>query len=131
MNYLKQFLKGNKRLVSGATLVVSIQSLLMLYLPYLIAVMINEGIMKNNTTLIFSSGFKMLGVLLLETIFGLYSCYLAAVLASRFGKESREKMFRKVQGLRVDEVNSLGVASLVTRMGIDNVTVQQMIVAFF
>lgn len=131
MNYLKQFLKGNKRLVSGVTLVVSIQSLLMLYLPYLIAVMINEGIMKNNTTLIFSSGFKMLGVLLLETIFGLYSCYLAAVLASRFGKESREKMFRKVQGLRVDEVNSLGVASLVTRMGIDNVTVQQMIVAFF
>lgn len=131
MVFLKYFIKQNKFLVFQTSLIVGIQTLIMLYLPYLIAIMINSGILENNREVIFSVGVKMLLTLVVETIFGLWSCYLGAELASRFGRTSRKLMVRKIQKLKVDEVKQYGVASLVTRMGADNVNVQQMIVSFF
>lgn len=131
MPFLKYFITRNKALVIGTSSLVGLQTLVMLYLPYLIAVMINDGILKQNNQVIINVGIKMLFTLVIETLFGLLSCYFASELASRFGETSRRLMVRKVQKIKVDEVNQFSVASLVTRMGADNVNVQQMIVSFF
>lgn len=131
MKFLKQFLYANKGLTLLTSLMIGLQTLVMLYLPYLIAVMINQGILVNDRKMIVAVGLKMLIVLVVETFFGLVSCYLAAELASRFGQSNRKLMVRKIQRMTVDEVGDYGVASLVTRFGADNVNVQQMIVSFF
>lgn len=131
MSYLKKFLYKNKGLAFITTMLITLQTVVMLYLPYLIAEMINQGIIKGDNEVIFVIGLKMLITLVLETVLGVGSCYLAAELASRFGRDNRQLMVRKIQKMTVDEVGAYGIASLVTRFGTDNVNVQQMIVSFF
>lgn len=130
MNQLKNYIRNNLFKLLATVIVVGLQNATMLLVPFLIAHIINDGVIAGNMNEILRIGTWMFGVLLLSTFLGVYGSYLSARYASEFGLEMRKKMNRNIQTMTLDEVNSFGVSSLVTRMIHDTLNGQQMIVTF-
>ena len=75
-------------------------------------------------------GIQMLLVALLGSFAAVASSYCSALLAARFGYQTRAKFFNKFQQLSMKDVDQFNTGSLLTRMTNDVDNVQQMIVMF-
>ena len=96
-----------------------LESLFELFVPMVIAYMIDAGIQKENTAIIWKSLF----LLLLLSIIGL-SCavvaqYFAAEVAMHVGQSYRNALFHKTLELSYSKLDQVGSASLLTRLGPD------------
>jgi ATP-binding cassette subfamily B protein len=104
------------------------QSMANLYLPTLLADIINNGIAANNQTYILQKG----GVMLLITFAGaaaaIASSFFSARVAVGFGRDVRAKLFRHVSKFSLHEFDTVGTASLITRTTNDTNQVQLVLV---
>ena len=96
-----------------------LESLFELFVPMVIAYMIDAGIQRENTAIIWKSLF----LLLLLSIIGL-SCavvaqYFAAEVAMHVGQSYRNALFHKTLELSYSKLVQVGSASLLTRLGPD------------
>ena len=90
-----------------------------LFVPLVVAEMIDTGILENNKSYIF----KMGGVLIVLALVGL-TCsitaqYFAAKAAMGFGRELRADLFRHIMSLSYNEIDKNGTSTLITRMTSD------------
>ncbi|OGF25497.1 multidrug ABC transporter ATP-binding protein [Candidatus Falkowbacteria bacterium RIFOXYB2_FULL_34_18] len=86
-----------------------------LELPGYMARIIDEGIMENQTDIIFSVGFIMLSISLAGAVCIVLAGYLAARIATGFAMVVREKVFDKVHDFSLVEFNRFSTSSLITR----------------
>ncbi|HEU5345102.1 MAG TPA: ABC transporter ATP-binding protein [Ktedonobacterales bacterium] len=100
------------------------QSMANLYLPTLLADIINNGIVKNDQTYILQQG----GIMLLVTFGGalaaIGAAYFAAHVAVGFGRDVRQKLFTHVSKFSLHEFDKVGTASMITRTTNDTNQVQ-------
>jgi len=99
-----------------------------LYLPTLMSDIINNGVMKGNTTLIWRLGALMLIVAAAGGIFATISSYLSSRVAMGFGRDIRTKVFRQVTGYSLHEFDKLGTSTLITRTTNDITQVQMVLI---
>ncbi len=112
------------------TLVVSlvlIQSFANLYLPSLMAQIINNGVSLGNTGYIMRIGAYMLLVTLLLGVSSIFGVYWGSKTAMAFGRDVRSSLFRKVESFSQNEINQFGAPSLITRNTNDVQQVQMMV----
>lgn len=131
MDLLKKFIKENKGLVFLTVFFICIQILGVLGVPKLVAELIDHGIANNDQEGIKRIGIEMLIVALIGAGAAVLSSYLSALVAARFGTQTREKFFHKFQQFSVSDVDRFGSNTLLTRMTNDVDNVQQMLVIFF
>lgn len=131
MHLFFTFLKKNKLLVLATSSLILLQSVATLFIPYLIAQLIDKGILEKNTNVVSSIGIQMLLTILVGALVGVLGSYYTSEIASRFGKETRKKLFRKIQDLSLNDTNKIGVASLVTRTSSDVVNIQEVTLSLF
>lgn len=125
MKYLKLFLKESKCKV-GITLIMLLgQSVGTLLIPFLIAGIVDNGILKGDINEIINIGGQMILVLLITTVAAVLGSYYSADLAAVFGYYMRDKIFRKSQELSIDEFDTIGVSSMITRTTSDISNLQQ------
>ncbi|QUF85113.1 ABC transporter ATP-binding protein (plasmid) [Clostridium butyricum] len=125
MKYLKLFLKESKGKV-GITLIMLLgQSVGMLLIPFLIAGIVDNGILKGDINEIINIGGQMILVLLITTVAAVLGSYYSADLAAVFGYYMRDKIFRKSQELSIHEFDTIGVSSMITRTTSDISNLQQ------
>ena len=125
MKYLKLFLKGSKGKV-GITLIMLLgQSVGTLLIPFLIAGIVDNGILKGDINEIINIGGQMILVLLITTVAAVLGSYYSADLAAVFGYYMRDKIFRKSQELSIHEFDTIGVSSMITRTTSDISNLQQ------
>lgn len=90
-----------------------------LIVPLVIAAIIDTGIASRDTGYVL----RMCGVLLLLAVVGLASAacaqYFASVAATGFGTALRGALFGKIQSLSYRELDTLGTATMMTRMTSD------------
>ena len=86
-----------------------------LYLPTLNADIINNGVVKGDTTYILKVGGVMLGVTLVYVITAVAAVYLGSRTSMALGRDTRSALFRRVQGFSQAEINRFGPPSLITR----------------
>lgn len=109
--YLKPFT------VHGIAIVVLVflQSISDLLLPTLMADIVNIGIARGDTPYILKTG----GLMILAAAVGIMCVvavgYLTAIISSGFGKILRERVFSQVTNYSLQEFDSIGTASLITR----------------
>jgi ATP-binding cassette subfamily B multidrug efflux pump len=94
---------------------VLIQSFANLYLPSLMAQIINNGVLLGNTGYIVRIGAYMLGVTLLLGVSSIFGVYWGSKTAMAFGRDIRSSLFRKVESFSQNEINQFGAPSLITR----------------
>jgi ATP-binding cassette subfamily B protein len=114
--------------VVAVTVLVFLQSLANLYLPTLMADIVNKGIVTGDTDYIWRVGGYMLLVTVGGTICAIIGIYFSARVATGFGRIVRAKIFTRVQSFSLHEFDTVSTASLITRTTNDTTQVQMVLV---
>lgn len=115
-------------MIAFVFLLVFLQSLSELYLPTLMADIVNIGIIKGDTSYIVKLGGLMLLITAAGVIFSIAASYYSSAIASGFGKRIRSKLFKHVEHFSLQEFDKIGTASLITRTTNDVTQVQQVLI---
>ena len=102
------------------------QTFATLQIPALMADIINNGIVKDNTDYIWQRGLMMLGIAVISAGCALVSSYFSARIGSNFSRDIRADIYRKVLNLNLADTKEYSTASLITRTTNDVNQVQQM-----
>jgi ATP-binding cassette subfamily B protein len=125
---LRTHLGRYRRLLLALVGLQAVQAIATLYLPFLNADVIDNGVMRGDTGYIWRLGAVMLGVTAVQLAFSIGAVYLAARVAMGFGRDVRDALFHRVTGFSAREMNRLGAASLITRITNDVQQVQLLVV---
>jgi len=124
MKKLLPYLRPYRWLIVSVLVLVLAQVLTELYLPTLMADIVDIGVMQGDIPYILRVG----GLMLLITAVGMgctiASSYFSARAASGFGRDLRSKLFSHVSGFSQQEFDKVGTASLITRTTNDITQVQ-------
>jgi len=115
LSYISE-LKGKSII---APLFKCLESLFELFVPMVISYMIDSGIQKGNTVIIWRSLFLLLFLALIGLSCAIVAQYFAAEVAMHVGQSYRNALFHKVLNLSYSNVDEVGSASLLTRLGPD------------
>lgn len=115
LKYLKQY---KKQTILGPIFKL-IEALLELTLPLIMAVLIDEGIKKENTALIFLLGGTMVLIILIGALCAFICQYFASIAGQGFGTNLRNACFRKVSSLSYSELDNYPPSKIMTRMTSD------------
>ncbi len=124
---LFRFLRPFRAPVAGVLALAMAQSLANLYLPRLMADIVDHGIVVGDTRRIFEIGGLMLVVAMLGTACAVGASYFASRVAIGAGRAVRDALFARVAGFSVHQFDTFSTASLVTRTTNDTTQVQQVL----
>src|SRR5712691_6252888 len=125
---LLRFLKPYRTAVAFVFVLVFLQSLANLYLPTLMADIVDTGIVKQDTAYILRVGGIMLLVTIGGTICAVVASFYSARIAVGFGRIIRGKLFTHVENFSLHEFDTVGTASLITRTTNDTTQVRQVVI---
>ena len=123
-----RFLKPFRVQVAIVLFLVLLQSLANLYLPTLMADIVDNGVMRGDTGYIWRVGAVMLAITVAGTICAVIGSYYAARTAMGFARILRGKLFAHVQRFALHEFDTHSTASLITRTTNDTTQVQQVLI---
>ena len=95
--------------------------------PTLMKNIVNVGIAEGNISYVLSTGIKMVGASLLGLVGGAMCTAFSSVASSRFGRDLRKDVFKKVQSFSFFELDKLKTSSLITRITNDITQVQNIV----
>lgn len=89
--------------------------MLNLYLPNLQADIINDGVTAGDADKVWSIGWTMIWVALIQIITNIIAVYYSTHLAMRVGYEVRKDYFASVEKLSLHDIETFSTSSLITR----------------
>ncbi|SMF88806.1 ATP-binding cassette, subfamily B [Paenibacillus uliginis N3/975] len=128
MMKLFRYLKPFRLPILVVFALVFMQSLSDLYLPTLMADIVDKGIINGDIPYIWKIGGIMLIFAAIGAICSIGVSYCSSRVAIRFGQKLRSKMYRHVQNFSLQEFDTFGTASLITRSTNDIYQVQQVLI---
>ncbi len=124
---LFRFLKPYRWGIALVMALVLLQSLGELYLPTLMADIVNKGVVTGDHAYIWRIGAYMLLVTLGGTAVAICASYFSSRISAGFGRILRGKVFSHVENYSLQEFDKIGTASLITRTTNDIHQVQQVL----
>lgn len=124
---LLRYLKPYRIAVTCVLVFVFLQTLSDLYLPTLLADIVDKGVMYADTHYIWRIGGFMLLVAFGGTLCSIGASYLSAKAAGGFGRDLRSRLFAHVERFSLNEFDKIGTASLITRTTNDITQVQMVL----
>ena len=122
---LLRFMKPYRLILIVVVLLAFGQAMSNLYLPTLMANIVDYGIIKSDTGYIWRTG----GIMSLVTLGGVLAAvigiFFSSQVATGFGKIIRARLFTHVQQFSLHEFDTMGSSSLITRTTNDTTQVQQ------
>jgi ATP-binding cassette subfamily B protein len=107
---------------------VFLQAFSEIYLPTLMADIVDTGVINGDVAYIIRIGGWMLLIAVIGMISAIFGSYWAAKVATGFGRDLRTKVFTKVESFSLEEFDEKGTASLITRTTNDITQIQQLVV---
>lgn len=121
---LFRFLKPYTVSIAAVLVLVFAQTLSELYLPTLMADIVDKGIVNGDTNYIIRIGGLMLLFAAGGTICSIVATFLSSKAAVGFGTILRSKVFAQVESFSLHEFGKIGTATLITRTTNDITQVQ-------
>ena len=103
---------------------ISLEVLMEVFIPLLMASLINNGIEKNNFAYVVKIGILLLFAAIISLVFGALSGKYAAEASAGFAKNLRQKMFYNVQTYAFSNIDKFSASSIVTRLTTDVTNLQ-------
>ena len=125
---LLRFMKPYRMLLVLILVLAFGQSMAILYLPNLMADIVDNGIVKGDTGYIWRTGGLMLLVSIGGVICAVIGTFYSSRVATGFGKIIRGKIFTRVTQFSLHEFDTVSTASLITRTTNDTTQVQQVLI---
>ena len=98
-----------------------------LFLPFLLSIIVDEGIAYGAIDVVLRIGFLMVIVTLITALFRSSASYFSAKNAIGFAHDLRNRIFKKVNDLTFDETEQFGISSLITRTTNDVDNIEQFV----
>lgn len=131
MKLFKIFFKDYCKMFLATFILMILQAVGTLMIPYYVAEIIDEGILTQDQGAIWRNGGLMLVVAVLTGIVSITASYYSAVLAGRFGYFLRERLVAKTQSLSLSEMEEFGTPTLLARTTSDITNIQQILMMVF
>ena len=124
VNRLKPYLKPYLKETILAPLFKLFEAILELLVPLIMAVIIDKGIGKQDTSLILAQGGILIVLGVLGVVVSITAQYYAAKAATGFTADVRQALFSKIQYFSFSQLDALGNDTLLTRLTSDMNLVQ-------
>ena len=121
---LAKSIREYKKLAILTPISVAIEVILEVIVPYLMALLIDEGIYKSSMENTVKIGIALIVFTILSLLFGALSGIFAAKAGSGFAKNLRKDLYYKVQNFSFANIDKFSTASIVTRLTTDVTYVQ-------
>ncbi|NEN85581.1 ABC transporter ATP-binding protein [Paenibacillus elgii] len=121
------YLKPYRVPIALVLALIFLQSLSDLYLPTLMADIVDIGVVQGDTPYILQIGGFMLLVAAAGTACSVAASYYSSKVAAGFGQRLRGRVFEHVENFSLQEFDRIGTASLITRTTNDITQVQQVL----
>ena len=123
------------RYIKGSAIVYAILAPLMMFIevimdlnqPKLMSDIIDIGVANGDIHYVLTVGFKMIVVAVIGILGGMLCGIFATLASMKMGKDMRQGLFNKIQGLSYSEIDKLKTSSLITRLTNDVTQVQNMV----
>lgn len=119
MKSLLQYLKDYKKESILAPLFKMLEASFELFIPLVVAAMIDVGIANGDKSYILKMGALMAGLGVIGLVCSITAQYYSAKAAVGFATKLRHSLFSHIQGLSYTELDTLGTNTLITRMTSD------------
>ena len=126
MKKLMIFLKPYRWWILLSMLLLMLRAITEVLLPRLMAEIVDQGIVKNNQTIIYNTGLLMLAVAFSGAILAVFNSLISSKVSTAFSRDLRAAIFSHVERFSLNEFNNFGPATLITRVTND-VTQLQMV----
>lgn len=127
LRLLRIHLAPYRNLLIAVGLFQAAQSIASLYLPSLVADLIDNGVAVGDVHHILVIGAIMLGITLVQVACAIAAVYFGSRTAMSLGRDLRGAIFHKVSGFSEREVSGFGAPSLITRTTNDVQQVQMVV----
>jgi len=107
-----------------APVYVTIESILEIIIPTLMAVLIDQGISQKSMSTVLRIGLILVACASVTVFFGILAGRSAAIASSGFAKNLRRDMFHNVQQFSFSNIDRFSTASIITRLTTDVTNVQ-------
>ena len=124
VNKLKPYLKPYLKETILAPLFKLFEAILELFVPLIMAVIIDKGIGNQDTSLILRQGAILIGLGIFGVVVSITAQYFAAKAATGFTADVRQALFSKIQYFSFSQLDALGNDTLLTRLTSDMNLVQ-------
>ncbi len=114
-----EFIKPYRVIAILAPLLKLLEATLELFVPLIMALIIDKGIAQNNTEFILIMGAVLVGIAILGLCVSITSQYFSAKTATGFAADISGELFRHITKLSKKDYESIGTTSLVTRISSD------------
>ena len=119
VNKLKPYLKPYLKETILAPLFKLFEAILELFVPLIMAVIIDKGIGNQDTSLILHQGDILICLGILGVVVSITAQYFAAKAATGFTADVRQALFSKIQYFSFSQLDALGNDTLLTRLTSD------------
>lgn len=119
MKHLLAYFKGNRRDAILAPLFKMLEASFELFVPYVVAAVIDTAIPSGDRSLIFNNFLILVALGLVGLAASLTAQYFAARAATSFAARLRSAVFGKVQTLSFTQLDTAGSSGLITRLTSD------------
>lgn len=107
-----------------APLFVTVEVLIEISIPLLMASLIDYGINEGNLSVVIRIGLALLAAAMGQLVFGVLAGRSAAIASSGFARNLRQDMFHRVQTFSFSNIDKFSTASIITRLTTDVSNVQ-------
>ncbi|MCT8138253.1 ABC transporter ATP-binding protein [Anaerobacillus sp. CMMVII] len=121
------FLKPYKNPIYIALFLMLVELFVELWHPLLMAKIIDEGILKNDLSVVMLWGGVMLGLSMIGFAAGIVNSFYSARVSQGFGYDIRKSLFDKIQMFSFANLNRFPTSSLITRLTNDVSQVQGLV----
>lgn len=121
---LMAYIKEYKLASLLAPIFVSLEVVMEVLIPMMMAQIIDVGLANNNIPYVYKIGIIMMGMALVSLLFGALSGRYAAVASAGVAKNLRQAIYYKIQDFSFANIDKFSTSSLVTRLTTDVTNVQ-------
>ena len=131
MRELLRYLRGYGKECVLAPLFKLLEAAFQLFVPLVVARIIDQGIARGDQGLVIALGALLVGLAVVGLASAICAQWFASKLAAGFGTALRNDLFRHILTLSQEDVDRLGTSALVTRVTYDSQQVQDGVNWFF
>jgi ATP-binding cassette subfamily B multidrug efflux pump len=121
------FFREYRKYAILAPLTIVGETILEIFIPYLMAKIVDVGIANKDMDYVLTVGGMMMVMAILALVCGAAAGRFAAVAAMGFAKNLRHALFEKVQEFSFSNMDKFGTASLITRLTTDVTNTQNVV----
>ena len=124
MKLMTQFIKPYRKLLIFTILLIFLDVIGALYIPTLVAEMLNQGTSGSTMNNLYMTGIQIVIASLVSGVGAILGGYTCAVLSSKVCKDIRDALYQKSLKLSVYDFKQFGTASITTRTISDVTNIQ-------